>query len=135
MKAAILFLSFILFGISGYTQDIQITATYTSDTTGLPPDLLPAMEQRIDVSFSSTLIAGSTFRIGLGMETGEETIFKHDFDTGQTGITEDGSGVEVSGGHINVCLGTFTGLESFHLTLTPTSGGSDGTPVNAQFAQ
>lgn len=136
MKTSLFLLFSLLLSIGGLAQTINISSIYTGDTTGVDQEHLHILEHRIDVSCAASVLGGTgTFRIGLGFENGDETLYSREFSTSETGTFDDGASLELSGGNVNICLGVFTGLHEFYLTLTPTSGGTDGTPVYSTFGQ
>ena len=116
-------------GIS-QAQSISITSVCTDDTTGLPPEVVTSLEHKVDISFSTSILSGqSNFRVGIGTEQGDESALSRDFSTGETGTFEDGCSLQNNGGTLNLCLGVYSGMNDFHVTVTPVlSDGSDGTP-------
>ena len=133
MKKPITLITFILSIVCfqfSEAQSIQITSTCTADTVGVPSDAIPMLDHRIDISFPSSILSGQTnFRIGMGTEQGDESALKKAFSTGETGTFDDGCSLTNSGGNLNLCLGTYSGMGDFHITVTPVlSDGSDGSP-------
>ena len=126
---AFLFLSVLTYGHI-QAQSIQITSTCTADTTGMPVEMVPILDHRIDISFPSSILSGqSDFRVGIGGEEGDESALSRTFNTSETGTFEDGCSLTSNGGTLNLCLGTYSGMGDFHVTVTPVlSDGSDGSP-------
>jgi hypothetical protein len=120
-------IAFSLWGIDGATaQSITITSTIASDTVGIPADMHASLDHRIEITVSSAT-ATSHFRVGMGMEEGDETLLSREFSTSETGTFNDGCSLQSSGGNLNIGLGTYSGLEDFTVTVTPILGdGSDG---------
>lgn len=111
-------------------QTIQITSTCTADTTGIPIEVVPSLDHRIDISFSSSILSGqSDFRVGIGAEQGDESALSRLFSTSESGTFDDGCSLTNNGGTLNLCLGVYSGMGDFHVTVTPVlSDGSDGSP-------
>lgn len=106
-----------------------------ADTIGMPAEVIPTLDHRIDISVSTSALGGNTdFRIGLGSEQGDESALNRAFSTTETGTFDDGCSLESSGGSLNICLGTFSGMGDFHVTVTPVlSDGSDGTKTYGSY--
>ena len=120
----------LILGSSAVAQSVQITSTCTTDTVGVPSEAIPSLDHRIDLSFSSSILSGqSDFRVGIGTEQGDESALSRLFSTAETGTFDDGCSLANNGGTLSLCLGVYSGMGDFHITVTPVlSDGSDGSP-------
>ena len=107
------------------SSSATLTISYPADvhTTGMTPEELLNVEHRVGVILP--LVAGSsdTLIVELGLEEGVYDLLRRAFPGSQTGVFDDGCALTVTGGLSKLNLGSYTGLDTFHIRAYLSSQG------------